>query len=178
VITWQSAVCRAAVACKLPGMKMDSELARMAWQLVDECKVGLLTTADKDGWPHATWMNFQNKGYLDEIFTITAPNTLKVANLRANPRTEWMFSHPNFNAESIVYVTGETHIIEGDAVQPWWDAMPGKSAAFFRRYCESNDFRKFVALVTKVTNVACCCPIAYRKSAVLDAVAVRKKEGP
>jgi general stress protein 26 len=154
-------------------MKTDTELARMAWRLVEECHVGILTTADKDGWPHAAWMNFQTTGYLDEIFTITAPTTQKVANLRANPRTEWMFSHPGFAAESTVYVTGETRIIEGDAVQPWWDAIPGKSRAYFRQYDDSGDFRKFVALVTKVTGVVSCCPIAYRKIPILPAAPVK-----
>ncbi len=150
-------------------MKMDTELARTAWRLVEESDVGLLTTADKDGWPHAAWMNFQTKGYLDEIFTITAPTTQKVANLRVNPRTEWMFFHPGFRSESIVYVTGETRIVEGDAGQAWWDAMPGKLRAYFRRYSDSEDFHKFVALVTTVTNVVCCCPIAYRKTPVVGA---------
>jgi general stress protein 26 len=145
---------------------MDSELARTAFRLIEDCNVGILTTADKDGQPHATWMNFQTRGYLDEIFTITAPTTQKVANLRANPRTEWMFFHPGFHAESIVYVTGETRIIEGGAVAPWWDAMPGKARAYFRRHSEADDPAKFVALVTKVTGATCCCPIAYHKTVV------------
>ena len=156
------------MACDIPLMKTDTELARMAWRLVEDCKIGLLTTADRDGWPHATWVNFQTKGYLDEIFTITAPTSQKVANLRENPRTEWMFSHPGFAAESTVYVTGETRIIEGDPVEPWWDAIPGKPRAFVRQYDASGDFHKFVALVTKVTGVVCCCPLAYRKSTVFD----------
>ncbi len=147
-------------------MKMDTELARTAFRLIEDCSVGILTTADRDGQPHAVWMNFQTRGYLDEIFTITAPGTQKVANLRSNPRSEWMFFHPGFHSESIVYVTGETRIIEGAAVEPWWDAMPGKARAYFRRYCEADDPAKFVALVTRVTSTTCCCPVAYRKTIV------------
>lgn len=149
-------------------MKADTELARMALQVVSDARHGLLTTVDKDGWPHATWMNFETKGQLDEIFTITAPTTQKVANLRANPRAEWMFSHPDFSIESIAYASGETHIVEGDAVQPYWDAIPGKSRAFYRQYNDTDDFRQFVVLVTKVSKVVFCRPVAYRKFPLLD----------
>jgi general stress protein 26 len=149
-------------------MKADTELERMVWQLVSDARRGILTTVDKDGWPHATWMNFQTKGTLDEIFTITAPTTQKVANLRANPRAEWMFSHPDFSIESIAYVSGETRIVEGEAVQPYWDAIPGKSRAHYRQYNDSEDFRQFVVLVTKVTKVVFCRPVQYRKFPVLE----------
>ncbi len=150
-------------------MILDTELSRMVWQLVADARHGLLTTVDKDGWPHATWMNFQTKGTLDEIFTIPAPTTQKVVNLRANPRAEWMFTHPDFTIENIAYVSGETRIIEGDAVQPWWDAIPGKSRAYFRQYDNSDDFHHFVVLATKVTKTVLCRPIAYRKFPVFDA---------
>ena len=165
----QSPRCAVPRWCDILLMKTNTELARMAWSLVDECQIGLLITADREGWPHATWMNFGTKGYLDEIFTISAPTTQKVANLRVNPRTEWMFARPGFKAEGTVYVTGETRIIEGDAVQPWWDAIPGKLRAFTRNFDASGDFHKFVALVTKVTGVVSACPLAYRKTTVFPA---------
>ena len=148
-------------------MKIDTELGRMVWHLIEDCRTGLLTTADKSGWPHATWMNFQIKGYLDEIFTVTAPTTQKVANLRENPRAEWMFSNPPL--ESIATVSGETRIIEGDAVQSYWDAIPGKSRAYYQRYNDTDDFRKFVVLSTTVAKVFFCRPMAYRKFQILDA---------
>ncbi len=155
-------------------MKTETELERMVRHLVEDCHHGLLTTASKDGQPHATWMNFQTTGYLGEIFAITAPTTQKVANLRENPRAEWMFSNPPFTIESIAYVSGETRIVEGDAVRPYWDAMPGKSRAYFRQYNDSDDFRQFVVLVTKVSKVTFCRPIAYRKIPVSDAGAAKR----
>ena len=155
-------------------MKIETDLERMARHLVEDCQHGVLTTADKAGRPHATWMNFQTKGYLEEVFAITAPTTQKVANLRENPHAEWMFSNPPFTVESIAYVSGETRIIEGDAVQPYWDAMPGKSRAYFRQYSNSDDFRQFVVLVTKVSKVVFCRPIAYRKIPVTDAGTAQK----
>ena len=154
-------------------MKIETELERMVRRLIEDCQHGVLTTANKDGWPHATWMNFQTKGYLEEIFAITAPTTQKVANLRENPHAEWMFSNPSFTVESVAYVSGETSIVEGDAAQPYWDAIPGKSRAYYRQYNETDDFRQFVVLVTKVSKVVLCRPVAYRKIAVSDAGATQ-----
>lgn len=147
-------------------MKIETEVGRMTWQLVEDCRIALLTTADKSGWPHATWMNFQVKGYLDEIFSITAPTTLKVANLRENPRAEWMLSNPSM--ESVVSISGETRVIEGDEIQPYWDAIPAKSRAYYRQYNDTDDFRKFVVICTKVGKVTLTHPAAYRKIAILD----------
>lgn len=161
---------RGLVAFRLIGeraaMKIETEVGRMAWQLIMDCRIAMLTTADKHGWPHATWMNFQVKGYLDEIFSITAPTTQKVANLRENPRAEWMLSNPSL--ESVVSLSGETHVIEGDEVRPYWDAIPGKSRACFRQYNDTDDFRKFVVICTKVEKVVLSHPAAYRKITIAE----------
>lgn len=148
-------------------MKIATELDRMTWQLVEDSRLALLTTADKTGWPHATWMNFQVKGYLDEIFSITAPTTQKVANLRENPRAEWMLSNPSF--ESVVSVSGETRIIEGDEAQQYWDAIPGKARAYYRHYSDTDDFRQFVVICTQVAKVILTRPAAYKKIPILGA---------
>jgi general stress protein 26 len=133
----------------------------MAFELIKTCRVALLTTADKNAWPHATWMNFHPKGYLDEIYTITAPTTLKVANLRENPRAEWLFS--DWAMETVVTVAGPTRVIEGDEVKEYWDVTPGKAHAFYRHYAETDDFRDFVVISTKVEKVFLSRPSLYRK---------------
>ena len=73
-----------------------------------------------------------------------------------------------FTVENIAYISGETRIIEGDAVEPYWDAIPGKSRAYYRQSDKTGDFHQFVVLVTKVTKVVLSRPIAYRKFPVLD----------
>lgn len=110
-------------------------------------------------------MNFHVNGYVEEVFSITAPTTQKIANLRENPRAEWMFSNPSL--ESIVTVSGPTHIIENVAAQRYWDAMPGKAHAFYRQYCEIDDARRFVVISTKVEKVVFCRPAGYRKIVVM-----------
>jgi general stress protein 26 len=147
-------------------MKIESEIDRMAWQIIEDCRLALLTTADRNGWPHATWMNFQMKGYLEEIFSITAPTTQKIANLRENPRAEWMLSNPSL--ESVISISGETRIIEGDEVQQYWDAIPGKLHAYYRQYNDSDDFRKFVVISTKIAKVVLTRPAAYKKIPIVD----------
>ena len=74
---------------------------------------------------------------------------------------------PAASLESIVYISGETKIIEGDEVQPYWDAVPGKSQAYYRRYNETDDFHQFVVISTEVTKVDFCQPVAYRKFSVV-----------
>jgi general stress protein 26 len=147
-------------------MKIDTEPGRMAWKLVEDCHLALLTTADKNGWPHATWMNFQVKGYLDEIFSITAPTTQKIVNLRENPRAEWMLSNPSL--ESVVSISGPTRIIEGDEVQEYWDAIPGKAHAYYRQYNETDAPRNFAVVSTKVAKVVLTHPAAYKKIPIMD----------
>ncbi len=147
-------------------MKTDSDLGRMAYQLVADCKVGLMTTASAEGQPHATWMNFETKGYLDEIFTITAPITQKVANIRENPRTEWLFSNPSM--ERVVLVCGNTRVIEGPDMKPYWDAVPGKSKAYYREYANPQEADHFVVLCTTVGKIVLNRPSMYRKFTVKE----------
>ncbi|MEM7012546.1 MAG: pyridoxamine 5'-phosphate oxidase family protein, partial [Verrucomicrobiota bacterium] len=70
-----------------------SELWRDAFRIVSESNLGILSTADSSGKPHATWMGAVGApSDLSEIYTITGPKTEKIANLSENSRAEWMFS--------------------------------------------------------------------------------------
>ncbi len=142
----------------------NAELWRTASRLISDSPLAVLTTADAAGMPHATWMNVLADSTMEEVVTITAPTTLKIANLQANPRGEWMFASPSL--ETIVYLSGPTQILEGEEARQCWDRMPGKSKAYFRKYCDADDHSKFAVIRTKVTKVVHCRPIGYRKSVV------------
>ena len=101
---------------------------------------------------------------MQEVVTITAPTTQKIANLRANPQGEWMFASPSI--ETVVYLSGPTQIMEGDEARRYWDRMPGKSKAYYRNYCDTDDCAKFAVIRTLVTKVVYCRPIGYRKTVV------------
>ena len=35
----------------------------------------------------------------------------------------------------------------------YWDQMPGKSKAYYRKYCETEDYHKFAVIRTDVSKV-------------------------
>jgi general stress protein 26 len=140
------------------------ELWRTASRLAADSHFGVLTTADAAGMPHATWMNILTDSTMQVVVTITAPTTQKIINLRANPNGEWMVATPSL--ETIVYLSGPTRILEGDEARQCWDRTPGKSKAYFRHYCDQDDFAKFAIIRTQVTKVVYCRPIGYRKTLV------------
>lgn len=147
-------------------MKLDNELAREAHQLVMNVKNAVLSTADDQGLPHSSWMTTQVTDDLAEIVTITAPVTQKITHLRRNPQAEWMFASPSI--ETVVYLSGFTRVIEGEAVKRYWERMPGKTQACYRKYCEADDYHKFVVIRTEVSKIVLCKPFAYRKTVLFD----------
>jgi general stress protein 26 len=147
-------------------MKKEGELWRAASQLVANCRHAVITTADANGIPHAAWMNILADSQLNDVITITAPDTQKVANVRANPRVEWMCASDSM--ETVVYVSGPAEILEGDEAKRYWDAMPGKYRAYFWQYINSVDHRDFAVIRTKIEKVVYCRPQGYHKTLVYE----------
>ncbi len=147
-------------------MRIENELARMAEQVVMKSKNAVISTADAQGHPHAAWMTTQVTPDLAEVISITAPSSQKVAELRRNPQAEWMFASTSL--ETIVYLSGFTRIIEGEAAKRYWDGMPDKSKAYYRKYCETEDYHKFSVIRTEVSKVVLCKPYSYKKTVLYD----------
>lgn len=147
-------------------MKIESELAKLAEQIVLKCKNAVIATADAEGQPHSAWMTTLVTTDLAEVTSITAPTSQKVAELRRNPHAEWMFASPSL--ETIVYLSGFTRVIEGEAAKRYWDQMPGKAQAYYRKYCETEDYHKFAVIRTEVSKIVVCKPYAYKKTILFD----------
>jgi len=147
-------------------MKIENEIGRTAAQVVAKCRNAVLATADIAGCPHAAWMTVQVTDDLEEVVSITAPTAQKVADLRCNPQAEWMFATPAM--ETIVYLSGHTRIVEGEAAKRYWDRMPGKAQAYYRKYCETGDYHQFVIVRTEVSKVVLCKPYAYTKTVLFE----------
>jgi general stress protein 26 len=147
-------------------MKIDNVQAREAQQLVMNCKHAVLATADDHRQPHATWMTTQVTNDLEEVISITSPVSQKAAELRRNPQAEWMFGSPSM--ETLVYLSGFTRVVEGEAAKRYWDRMPGKAQAYYRRYCEEGDYHNFAVIRTEVSKVVLCKPYAYKKTVIFD----------
>jgi len=147
-------------------MKIDNDLAREVLQVVKKARNAVLATADDHGCPHATWMTTQVTDDLEEIISITAPISQKITDLRRNPQAEWMFSTPSI--ETVVYLSGFTRVIEGEAAKRYWDQMPGKAQAYYRKYCETGDYHQFAVIRTEVSKIVLCKPYAYKKTVILN----------
>lgn len=147
-------------------MKLDNDLAREAFQVVKKSRAAVLATADHQGCPHSTWMTTQVTEDLVEVFSITAPTSQKIADLRRNPQAEWMFSTASM--ETLVYLSGFTRVIEGEAAKRYWDQMPGKAQAYYRKYCDTDDYHKFAIIRTEVSKVVLCKPYAYKKTVIFN----------
>jgi general stress protein 26 len=127
--------------------------------------MAILTTANAKGQPHATWMNAVVGSRLEEVITATAPDTLKVANLTVNSRVEWMFASKS--QETLVYLEGRACLVEDpDDAEACWNQLPDRHQAYFRNYCDSDDFHDFSLIRTKVDAVVYCRPQGYRKTVV------------
>ena len=139
----------------------NPELWREAYRVVSESELAVLSTADRNGDPHATWMGSVGApSDLTEIYTITGPNTLKVANLRENPKAEWMFN--SSAKESVVYLSGPIEILDSESDRwEYWEKVPSKAQAFFLRYYDEAG--GFAVLRMKVESVVFCKPMAFRK---------------
>ena len=112
---------------------------------------------------------------LSEIISITAPTSQKAGILRHNPRGEWMFASPSL--ETIVYLSGRTRLLEGDSAKRYWDQMPGKKQAYYRKYCETEDFRKFAVIRTEVDKIVLCKPYSYTKTVLFERGALKSVNG-
>jgi len=112
--------------------------------------------------PHATWANTLADSAMQEVVTTLVATIEMIANLRANPKGEWMFASPSL--ERIVYLSGPTQILGGDEAKRCWDRMSGKSKAYFRKYCETVHHAKFAVIRTQVTRVVYCWPVENRKT--------------
>ncbi len=147
-------------------MPKNDALWKASSLLVSDTKNAVLTTADNGGHPHATWMNIVADSSMETVMSVTAPNTQKIKNLRENPYAEWMVASPSL--ESMVYLSGTTRVIEGDDAKSHWDSMPSKSKAYYRHYCDEDNYEKFSIILTQVEKVVYCRPPGYRQTVVYE----------
>ncbi len=147
-------------------MAKNDALWRSSSKLVAETKSGVLSTVDASGHPHATWMNIVADSSMETVISVTAPTTQKVSNLRDNPYGEWMISSPSL--ESMVYLSGTTRIIEGDEAKKYWDEIPSKSKAYYRNYCDEDNYEKFSIILTEVEKIVYCRPPGYHQTVVYE----------
>ncbi len=121
---------------------------------------GLLTTVTPEGRPHATWMGTVSTPDFVHLITLTGTHTDKVANIRANPGVEWMFTSPD--RKTLVYFEGTAEIILDEEMKHRYIQMvPDESRGFFMRYYRAGG--EWCVIKTHIEAAVYGMPGAYTK---------------
>jgi pyridoxamine 5'-phosphate oxidase len=87
------------------------EIMGMVDYILENAKVGILSTTTNDAIPHMRWMTFALlKERPGMIFSVTSPRFRKVFELETQQQVEWMFQTRDLN--HIVNLRGKINIIE------------------------------------------------------------------
>lgn len=118
----------------IPGGRLDVEdcddLCRLAKLLIDSRRLGVLTTVDAAGAPHARWMATLTLDTFPKLLTLTAARSAKVRHILANPQVDWLFANADFTI--ILNLKGRASIHTDTAtIKRTWKAIEDKSHPYF-----------------------------------------------
>jgi general stress protein 26 len=103
---------------------------RLAKQLADGNRCGILATVDEDGIPQVRWMATLSLKDFPHLYALTSPTSRKIAHIHRNPRVSWMFTSEGNSM--VVNMTGTASLItEKNEVNRIWRLIENKSNAFF-----------------------------------------------
>lgn len=128
---------------------------RLAKELANGSRPGVLATVDSEGAPHVRWMATLSLREFPHLYALTAPDSRKVEHIRRNPRVSWLFT----NEASSVMVTLKgvaTIVTEKSAVNRIWRMIEDKSSAYF---LSLDSLAGGVAVIdTVIEDVECTIP--------------------
>ncbi len=103
---------------------------RLARQLADGNRPGVLATVDAKGVPHLRWMSTISMNEFPHLYALTSPVSRKLADIKLNPHVSWMFTT---EASSLVVdLTGTATILtDKSEINRVWRLIENKTNAFF-----------------------------------------------
>ena len=134
----------------------DSEdIIGLAKTLVNGRHAGILSTVDESGRPQVRWMSTLDFNKFPVFFTLTAPDSRKVDQIRLHPAVNWMFF--NHDLSLILNLIGHARVLtEARTCKRIWKQVEDKSHAYFlKQYSGNSDF---VVIETKVEAIECSSP--------------------
>ena len=85
-------------------------------KILDDAKTGLLAPVDNEGKPHMRWLTpAVLRGRVGALYNVTAPNSVKLEQLRANPYVQWMIQSRAL--DRIITVNGKINIVENPSIR-------------------------------------------------------------
>ncbi|MCC7409124.1 MAG: pyridoxamine 5'-phosphate oxidase family protein [Phycisphaeraceae bacterium] len=139
-------------------MPTDADLLALAIRTVNDAFLGLLTTVDPDGLPHARWMGASSvTGGLREVYTLTGSSTRKIAHLHANPNVCWVFSAPDYS--TVVTLQGRAEVLTSPNVaQAVWDRLVECARTWCMSALSNQDNLEFITIKTHVDHIEIISP--------------------
>lgn len=117
---------------------------------------GVLSTVDQSGFPQSRWMATMSFDDFPNLYTLTAANSRKVAQIKDHPIVQWMFSDRDWNF--VVNLTGRAELFlrDADTMKRIWHQIVDRSRAYFMS--TAGDGSGFAVIHTKVEKVECSIP--------------------
>ncbi|HEX4140179.1 MAG TPA: pyridoxamine 5'-phosphate oxidase family protein [Candidatus Methylacidiphilales bacterium] len=114
---------------RLPSAHAE-HVVRLARQLADGKRPGMLATVDSAGTPHMRWMQTLSLDQFPHLYALCSPSSRKVAQIRAQPRVSWIFTSETGNM--VVHISGRAAILTEPAeVNRIWRLIEQKENAYF-----------------------------------------------
>lgn len=130
-------------------------VVRLAKQLADGNRPGILATVDADGQPHLRWMATISLREFPRLYALTAPNSRKVEHIRANPRVNWMFTSDG--ATMVVNLSGTATIVsDKNEINRIWGLIENKSSAYFLSLDTAAE--GIAVIETTIEDIECVVP--------------------
>lgn len=128
---------------------------RLAKQLADGSRPGVLATVDAEGLPHVRWMSTLSIQEFPRLYALTSPTSRKVGHIRANPKVSWMFATEG--SSMVVNLSGTATIMsDKNAINRIWRIIENKSNAFFLSLDSTAD--GVAVIETLIEDVECVIP--------------------
>ena len=103
---------------------------RLAKQLADGARPGVLATVGCNGVPCLRWMATVSLKDFPHLYALTDPNSRKLEQIRMNPRVSWMFT-TDTSSMGITLSGLATVITEKSEVNRVWRMIDNKAHAYF-----------------------------------------------
>jgi general stress protein 26 len=128
---------------------------RLAKQLADGNRPGVLATVDRAGIPHVRWMSTLSLQEFPLLYALTSPASRKVEEIRANPKVTWMFTTEN--SSLVVNLSGTAKILSDKSdINRIWRIIENKSNAFFLSL--DTDASGVAVIETLIEDMECVVP--------------------
>ncbi len=134
----------------------DSEdIIGLAKSLVNGLHAGILSTVDQDGKPEVRWMSTLSFDEFPVFYTLTAPDSRKVGQIRQHPDVNWMFF--NHDKSLILNLLGKARVLtDTRTLRRVWKQVEDKSHAYFlKEYAKAPNF---AVIETTVESIECSSP--------------------